>query len=261
MPSRPSVVAARSARIARSARSARSAGRPLRRLAVLTTLLAAAVLGPAAAAQAVTVYAAASLRDAFPKIDGARDLQLRRLEPAPAPDRARRARRRLRVRVARTRPRRCSARAAAPGRSRSRRTGSCCSSHGRTPPTCGRSTACAGGACAWPSARRACRSATTRAGCCAGCACPPSLTRNRVSRETNVAGVVVEGRARLGRRRLRLRDRRPDRARARARDRAPALGPAARPLPGLRRAPPRRRRGRGQRLPAPPARDVGPPAS
>ena len=53
-----------------AARTARGAGRPLRRVALLGAVLAVAVLGPAAAAQAVTVYAAASLRDAFPRIDG-----------------------------------------------------------------------------------------------------------------------------------------------------------------------------------------------
>jgi molybdate transport system substrate-binding protein len=41
-----------------------------RRLALTLAVVVAALLGPAAAARAVTVYAAASLRDAFPKIDG-----------------------------------------------------------------------------------------------------------------------------------------------------------------------------------------------
>src|SRR3954463_14870341 len=92
--------------------------RPVRIRAALI-LAGALVLAAPAAAQAFTVYGAASLSAALPRIDSSprynfagsnpiqppneagappAPLQLRRLEPAPAPDRARRARRPVRVR-------------------------------------------------------------------------------------------------------------------------------------------------------------------
>ena len=75
-------------------------GRELMRRALLALVVVAllAPRGRRARATQLTVYAAASLTDVFPKIDSSRALLLRRLEPARGADPAGRARRRLRLR-------------------------------------------------------------------------------------------------------------------------------------------------------------------
>ena len=88
-------------------------GDAMRRLLLTAARLLAA---PTAAQAAPTVYAAASLREAFPRDRPRADLQLRRLQPAAGADRARRARRRVRLREPDRGRRRCSAPAAARGR-------------------------------------------------------------------------------------------------------------------------------------------------
>ena len=72
------------------------------------------------------------------------------------------------------------------------------------------------------------------------------LTANTVSNESNVANIVSKVALGLGRRGLRLPDRRADRVRPHAVDPAAALGPAARALRALRGQAARRRRGRGE---------------
>ena len=154
--------------------------RPLirfRRLRVALLVVAAAALAAPAGAQAVTVYGAASLRTAFPAIDE------RRRTTSPAPTR-------------------CSSRSSAARRAdvfasagpkeaqALFREGRCARPvtfatnilvllvrRAATRPTCAPSTRCARAAGGSPSAPPACRSATTRASCCAACSLTSILQR------------------------------------------------------------------------------------
>ena len=161
----------------------RLAGRRLiMRRTTLAILVASAValLAPAAA-QALNVYAATSLRDVFPAID-------RRRRTASA------ARTRCSCRSSAARPPTCSRR---PARRRRRRSSAraCCTRpvtfatnrlvllvpNANPGNDHARSTRCAPAGAARRRHRRACRSAPTRASCSRACGCRRSSARNTVS--------------------------------------------------------------------------------
>ena len=167
------------------------------------------------------------------------DLQLRRLEHAPAADRARRARRRVRVRQPDRGP------GAVPG-GPLHAPGDVRDQPARAAGPATRTRATSRSVYSLRSGGR--RLAIGNAGVPIGAytrqllarmrlSCDPQLA-TRVSQQTNVGPGRLQGRARLGRRRLRLLHRRPARSRDRDEDDQPAqVGAAAGPLPDLRRAP------------------------
>ena len=206
--------------------------------------LAVALAGPRAAALGFgTAQAAAQPADGLrrrladrrvPEDRPGRPLQLRRLEhPGPA-DPPGRAGRRLRLGGAELHP------GALP-----RRPGREAEVPLLQPPGADRaegqpgrhqvaSTTSPAAASSWWWRTRACRSARTPAPCCATSASASAL-RNVVSQESDVKDVARQGRARPGRRRLRLRHRRARRGVAAEVDRHPGVRAAEGPLRDRRR--------------------------
>ena len=180
---------------------------------ILTTAVAVSLAAPAAAQAALTVYAASSLRDAFPEIDGAprynfagsNQLQPQIERGAPAdvfasasPTEAQALFKAGRCERPVTFATNIVVMLVPAGNPAELDVGLRRSSAARS----------AGSRSATP----ACRSAPTRASCCAACGCRRSSRGNIVSAASRTSRRSVEGRARLRRRGLRLRHRRARRA-------------------------------------------------